>query len=274
MVVDLGHGSGYRVAPRTLSDDINDAIDAGLMRARELEPKRTYLGMSRFGEPCKRMLCYEYAGVPVDPERELTARMLRIFATGHALETAAASAVDQGDGDSSDAFESTWRDISAKWLRDAGFDLLTGTPDGKQFGVVELDGKIQGHIDGYFPRAPIPSIVGAGWEHKGVNTKTWSKIRKHGVKVAHEIYHGQLQTYMGYFQLPRFLFTATNKNTSEQWHELVEFDPSCCQRLSDSALDVIKAVEGGNVLPRIAANSDFFKCKLCNYPKRCWSDPR
>lgn len=274
MGVNLNHGSGFNVRPRTISDDINDAIDAGLMRARANEPKRSYLGGSRFGESCKRMLCYEYAGVPVDPEREIGPRQLRIFATGHALEAAASGIIDQGDADSDDLFEETWKQIAAKWLRDAGFDLLTGTPDGKQFEVTALDGKIQMHIDGFFRRSPIPLLTGAGWEHKGINQKTFSKIIKHGVKIAHEVYHGQMQTYMGYFKLPRFLATFTNKNTSEQWHELVEFDPSCCQRLSDSALDVIRAVEGGNILPRIAKNSDFFKCKLCNYPKRCWSDNR
>lgn len=265
-MLDLNHGSGAKVAPRTISDEVNDIIDAGIMRRRAAEPRRTYLGASRLGDPCARKLCYEYSGVPVDPGKEITPKMARIFAMGHALEDTVIGMFDDDVGD-------TFRAVAARFLEDAGFKLLTRNSKGEQFGFSAIKGKLQGHIDAAIIASPLPAIpTPCGWEHKGLNLKSWNKIKKHGVKIANEVYYGQMQIYMGYMDLPAFLFTATNKNTSEMHHEIVEFEPARAQAYSDRGLMVINAVDSGALLDRCANNPDFFVCKMCSYRERCWSE--
>lgn len=266
-MLDLNSGSGLQIRPPDLSDKINDAINAGLIERRKREPKRTYLGASRLGEPCARKLCYEYAGTPPDPGRELTGLNLRIFDAGHALEDYAAEQFDAPD-------KPVWDALAIRWFKDAGFDLVTRDQRDttKQIGFSVLDGKMRGHTDGVFVKSPIPEILTpCGWEHKGIKAKNWNKFRKHGVKVASGVYFDQIQCYMAYLDLPRYLFTVTNKDTCEMYHELIEFDAARAQRISDRGLEVIRAVEGGYLLDRVANNKDFYLCKFCDWRQRCWS---
>lgn len=269
MAIDLNSGSGAKPGSRTISEDINEAIDAALMERRAREPKRTYLGASILGSECGRYLCYEYAGT--EPDEPLTAKQLRIFATGHGLEDAAVSLLDE------DALSETFKGLARQWLTDSGFELKTRDSQGNQFGFSTLEGKIKGHIDAAILNVPpsiakyFPSMPG-GWEHKGLAQKWWNKVKKHGVKVSYPVYYGQMQTYMGYLDLWWFLFTATNKNTSEMHHEIVVFDHSCAQRLSDRGLEVVSNVDAGHLLDRCASNPDYYICKMCKFQKRCWSD--
>ncbi|MDG4603634.1 MAG: hypothetical protein P9C55_12830, partial [Defluviicoccus sp.] len=51
----------------------------------------------------------------------------------------------------------------------------------------------------------------------------------------------------------------------------IVFDPAAAQALSDKAVAVIRAADAGELLPRIAAASDFYLCRTCAYAKRCWA---
>jgi hypothetical protein len=61
-----------------------------------------------------------------------------------------------------------------------------------------------------------------------------------------------------------------NKDTQALHHEIVGFDPSTAQALSDKAVHIIRAAEAGEVPPRIAENPDFHLCRWCFYAKHCW----
>ena len=87
---------------------------------------------------------------------------------------------------------------------------------------------------------------------------------------AKPVYFAQCQLYMAYLELEVTLFTAMNKNTQELYHAVVAFDPAEAQRLSDKAADILRAVEAGELPPRIASASDFYVCRLCPYARRCW----
>jgi hypothetical protein len=67
------------------------------------------------------------------------------------------------------------------------------------------------------------------------------------------------------------LFTVLNKDTSEIYYELVPFDRGLAQRVSDKGVDILKATKANEVLPRVAANSDYFACKFCEFRQTCWS---
>ena len=68
------------------------------------------------------------------------------------------------------------------------------------------------------------------------------------------------------------LVTALNKDTQALHHELVPFDRSVAQALSDKAVDVLRAAQAGELPPRIATSPDFFLCRFCPYSARCWED--
>ena len=250
-MIDLNSGSGFVYGGQALSEAttgrINALIDDALIRRNREQTPRTYLGGSRIGEPCVRKLVYEINHTPIDAGKGFNGQTLRIFDAGHQFET-----------------------LSVRWLRAAGFDLRTHRSDGDQFGFITANGRIRGHIDGVIVDGPD---VGVAWpvlfEHKAVNSKSWTDIVKRGVELSKPIYYAQLQIYMAYMELDGALFTALNKDTQALHHEVVRFDARAAQALSDKAVDIIRAAESGELPPRIASSPDFYLCRWCAYAKRC-----
>lgn len=251
-IVDLNSGSGF-VYGRTAASEsagarLNTLIDAGLMAASRQERPRDYLGASRIGEPCARKLVYEVDGTPKDEGREFNGAILRIFDLGHQLE-----------------------DLCIGWLRTAGFDVRTRNRSGGQFGFAIAAGRIRGHIDGVIINGPDIGIAWpALWEHKALGQKSWADVVKRGVQASRPVYFAQMQLYMAYMDLGVALFTATNRDSLALYHEIVAFDAAEAQALSDKAVAIVRAVEAGEVPPRVADTSDFYLCRRCDYARRCW----
>ena len=114
-----------------LSEQISILIDKSLTQENEKQEPRNYLGASRLGVSCSRALQFEYTNTPKDEDQNFTGKTLRIFQAGHIFE-----------------------ELAIKWLRQAGFDLITEKKDGSQFGFSALNGKIKGHVDGVIIDAP------------------------------------------------------------------------------------------------------------------------
>ena len=254
-MLDLNHKSGF-VYGRAATDQvplgaqINACIDVALVAERQTQRPRDYLGASRIGEPCARRLVYEVTHTPSDPGKDFEGRVLRIFAAGHVFE-----------------------DLAIRWLRQAGFDLRTQTEAGGQFGFETAGGRIRGHVDGVIVGGPEIGLTWpALWEHKALKASSWSDTAKKGVQVSKPVYFGQLQIYMAYMGLGSALFTALNKDTCELYHEHVPFDAAVAQALSDKAVDVLRAADAGDLLPRIATSPDFFLCRFCSFATRCWTE--
>jgi hypothetical protein len=236
----------------TESGRLEALIDLALQDARNAEHKRTYLGASRLGVECTRALQYEYADAPVDPGRETSGRMLRIFERGHVLEASMVA-----------------------WLRGAGFDLRTRQDDGTQLGFSALDGRLKGHVDGVFVAGPAGYAYPMLWEHKALGAKAWRDLEKHKLAVAKPIYAAQVamyQAYLGLHQHPA-LFTAINADTMEVYAERVTFDGELAQRASDRAVKIVLATDAGELLPRSFADPTHFECKCCAWQDRCWRTP-
>jgi hypothetical protein len=242
-----------------IAERVNAAIDAALIAEREVTPPRTYLGASRLGHACERALQFEFAGAPKDEGADFGGQTLRIFEIGHQLE-----------------------DLAIRWLRAAGLDIYTrkgNRPDGDQFGFSVAGARIRGHVDGIIAAAPAPLGIGtpALWECKTMNAKNWRACVKEGVAVAKPVYAAQIALYQAYMEgaIPGIsahpaLFTAINKDTAELHHELVPFDAALAQRMSDRGVRILQATDAGELLPRIAANRDFFECRFCPWAARCW----
>jgi hypothetical protein len=251
MTIDLNPGSGsvYGAKNPSLarSNFVNALIDRALEAERKARGRRDYLGASRIGEPCARRLCFELSGTAADDGADHAGRTLRIFEAGHILE-----------------------ELSARWLRAAGFDLRTRRRDGEQFGFEIAQGRIRGHIDGVIINGltlglPWPIL----WEHKSANAKSWSQCVKSGLEKWNTVYWGQVHLYMAYMDLEHCLFTVVNKDSLELHHQLIIYQPAVAQALSDKAVAVIRAAAAGELLPRISDDADFFICALCPYRIRC-----
>ena len=233
----------------TFSERFEALIDAGLQAREQQQGKRQYLGASRLGVSCERQLQYEYAQAPVDPGREFSGRILRIFERGHRMEFAMFG-----------------------WLRAAGFVLKTEGKDGQQFGFSVADGKLQGHCDGVFVSGPEGFAYPALWECKALGSKSWTDLAKKGLAASKPVYAAQVaiyQTYLGLFDNPA-IFTAVNADSMEIYTELVPFDAALAQKMSDRAVRVIQATEAGELLPRSFAEASHFECRFCAYAQRCW----
>lgn len=249
MTMDLDFN--HRPKPPSFTEQINAYVDLALIKQHKAESPRQYLGASQLGDPCLRRLQYSYSHTPKDGCAEFTGGLLRIFATGHAFE-----------------------ELAVTWLRAAGFDLRTTSRTGSQFGFETAEGRIKGHIDGVIVAGPEGLSYPALWECKSMNAKNWRELVKRGVAVSKPGYYVQMQLYMAYMGLtdqPGIL-TVVNKDNSELWHEQVPFDASVAQKYSDRAVQILKATEAQEWLPRIAADPHYFECKICPYQKRCWDE--
>lgn len=254
MPLDLNRGSGcvYGREPgsaaATTTERVNALVDTALVARNRRQRPRDYLGGSRVGEPCARRLAYEVAHASKDPGRDFDGGILRVFDAGHQFEA-----------------------LSIRWLREAGFDLRDRGADGGQFGFAAAGGRLRGHADGVIVAGPD---VGIRWpalfEHKALGQKSWADLVKRGLRLSKPVYFAQVQLYMAYLELDAALLTALNRDTLALHHEAVSFEPAEAQRLSDRAVDVLLAVDSGELPPRAAAASDFHLCRFCPYALRCW----
>ena len=232
-----------------VSDLIIPFIDKALVLENQKEPKRTYLGASSLGEPCKRKLQYRYMQTPPDEGKDFDGRTLRIFQVGHDFE-----------------------DLAIAWLVRAGFNLLTEDKQGRQFGFDTADGQIKGHVDGIITDGPVDWSYPFLWECKSANDKKWNEFKKKGTKETNQVYYAQVvlyQAYMGLMDNPA-LFTVVNKNTQEIYFEKIPFNAKVAQRVSDAAVNILKATSSGEMMPRVATKADSFLCKFCEFKIKCW----
>ena len=223
---------------------INDLLERSAA-TRQREEHRNYLGASSIGSECLRRVQFDWQRDEVNP-----ARRQRIFDRGHASEEKVANAL---------------------WL--AGFSIERASR-ATEFSACQ--GKFRGHCDGIIQYGPkvedlaFPCL----WEHKCLGASGWKKIEKYGLRVAYPHYYDQVQIYMAYLRLDEkpALFTAENADTCHLLALLVPFDAETAQAASDRAVSVVRAVEAGEMLPRITDKGpDYWVCKMCSHREFCWS---
>lgn len=261
-MIDINHGSGcqYEEPARDpgVAAAVNAAIDTALTVRNRAQPPRHYVSTSGLGRECLRQIQYDYLAVPKDEGRDFDPATLRIFEAGHRGE-----------------------DVVAAWLRAAGFDLRTHRRDGGQFGFSVLGGRFRGHIDGCLVAGPAAIRYPALWENKCLGAASWKEVVKKGVVLAKPIYAAQIALYQAYLELPNpALFTALNRDTWELHCELVPFDAALAQRMSDRAVDVVRASDAQELLPRAAGERTAIVCRggkagqdwhsPCPWRDRCW----
>jgi hypothetical protein len=255
-MINLNSGSGSltreQTVDYTVSQHINQYVTAALYARRQqslIDTPRDYIGMSELGERCLRHLYLKHMGVPEDTP--LTGERLRALEMGHFFE-----------------------EMVYIWMTAAGFKILRRDKNtGKPFEFTTANGLIRGHIDGALVEGPpIPQFIYPGiWENKALKAKYWNAIVKHGLQKANPEYWTQTQQYMGYSGLLNALFSTINKDTAEIYHCIIPYQVSAVQKAMDRGSSLIRALQMQLIPARIAANSDFYICKMCDRRNACWS---
>jgi hypothetical protein len=111
------------------------------------------------------------------------------------------------------------------------------------------------------------------WECKSASDKKFNEFVRKGVAEANPVYAAQIAIYQAYMDLAEnpCVFTVLNKNTSEIYIEMVPFNGELAQATSDKAVQILKATQANDMLPRVAQNDDYFVCKWCEFRNTCWS---
>jgi hypothetical protein len=173
----------------------------------------------------------------------------------------------------------------AKNLRAAGFNLITHTPDGGQYGFALAkhpetgEARYKGHCDGIVVDGP--ASIGSEkdsiklkypflWENKSASNKKFEKFKAEGVERSHPQYYGQIQQYQNFLQLFEnpALLTMVNRDTGELYPEFVRFNQRHCQATIDRAARVLEA-KGPLVLERAADDYAKLPCRFCDYVEHC-----
>ncbi|MBT2748372.1 MULTISPECIES: hypothetical protein [unclassified Lysobacter] len=233
-----------------VSEQVGALVDSAMEREAALLPPRAYLGASSLGEDCARRLQFQYFDAPKDLGRHFPGRVLRVFARGHRVE-----------------------DWMADWLRLAGFELRTRNDQGEQFGFAAAAGRVRGHADGVIVAGPSGFQYPMLWENKAVGLKTFRELQRKRLFASRPVYATQIAMYQAYLGLHEHpaLFTAICADDMSIYAERVVFDRGLAQRASDRAVEILRASDVAELLPRITTTPTHQTCRQCPWQDRCWS---
>lgn len=224
-----------------LSSHISPTVEA-IYRHYEENRKsahRPHLGGSQIGLNCSRALWYQFRWAW---SGNLAGRVLRLFETGDREE-----------------------ERLVRNLRDIGVEVWQYDEDGKQYGATAHGGHFALSVDGVgqgFKESSKPHVL----EFKTANEKSFNKVKKDGLEVAHPQYWGQVHVAMHLMGLDRCFFFMVNKNTDEIYSERVTLNKTFAKGLVEKAGSVIFA---NSPPPKIAETDDWYECKFCRYRPVC-----
>lgn len=194
------------------------------------ESPRDYLGLSMIGNGCYRYIqLYHYWTF----EYEVTSRVKRLLNFGHLAE-----------------------EMMIKDLESAGISVSRESET-----LIGMAGHWRGHIDGHSDSYLV--------EFKTHNDKSFKEAVKKGISISKPEYNDQVQAYMGYSGYVHCIHVNYNKNTSEYYIEIIDFDENRFKELKRKESEILMAEE---LLPRIGNNNiSWFKCKMCNAKNTCFN---
>lgn len=205
------------------------------------------ISVSTLAEECERKLFYEFRWA--SHAEHIGGRTLRIFETG-VME------------------EERWIEN----LRMIGCEVVSHEPDGKQI-MVEACGKhVRGYLDSEIlglPEAPKTIHVG---EIKSHNLKSFTDLKKRGVKESKPLHFAQLQTYCYLRGRDRGIYLAVCKDTDELYAERVHLDAEYVMRLLARAQRIIDAHEPPAKLHEDPNAKMAFACGWCKHRAICHED--
>jgi len=233
-------------ALRDMADEVHRKVALARVGAKE-DWRRNHYGASIMGRKCDR---YKWMSFHWSKDPQHDARMLRLFAHGHAEEN-----------------------VFVAELRAAGYEVLQ--PDGSEkFRFKE--GHIGGEGDGL-----IVDFLGDGddalLECKTHSLKSFTRlVTKKSVKQCKPEHYTQVQVYMHKLGLKRALYVACNKNDSELYYEIIPYDEKHARKALADARNLVV-----NPNPPERLDEFFAPCVLiskegkkypCDYNSICHGD--
>ena len=194
--------------------DINHLLDD--VELQEERSLRFYLGMSQIGNPNQRLLWLRWRWLMPD---DWEPRVLRLLDLGNVVE----------------------EDLIKKLRKIPGASIFDLDGDGKQLQVKALGGHLKGHLDGIAKKLPgldpkNPYLL----EFKTANDNRFNKLQNLGSYCDwSEEYAAQIHMYMGLAKLKHFIAIVYNKNNSDLYTEVIEYDKDFFDSLIDKAKNIL-----------------------------------
>jgi len=219
---------------------ILDCLDPASVTRLGERKARQYIGTSSIGNECDAYQALTLRGFP---NNDVPGRMLRIFQTGHIMESEV-----------------------VKDLKAAGVDIMEENPStGRQWEYSALGGHLRCHLDGIASISDTDYVL----EIKTMNKARFAAFKKHGVKLSDPKYYAQCQMAMQLSSLTKSFFVALCKDNSEYHAEVVERDAAEVEKLVDRAMRATQ-----RKVFRITKYKDAFGCKMCFKSDACWKGRR
>lgn len=202
------------------------------------------ISVSTLAEECERKLFYDFRWA--SPHEAIPGRTLRIFETGN-IE------------------EERW----VENLRMIGCEVVDREANGKQIMVEACGGHVRGYLDSEIlglPEAPKTIHVG---EIKSHNLKSFTALKKDGVRKSKPLHYCQLQTYMYRRNRERGIYLAVCKDNDELYAERVELDAVYVMRMLARAQRIIDADAPPSKLHEDPNHKMAFACGWCKHKGVC-----
>lgn len=219
------------------------AIMAYHKKRGDSEPSRGYLGASIIGHSCKRYLWYTFRQCC---KEDIPGRVYRLFETGDLAE---------------ERFVKELRAIGCEVHEDMGEHCSHA-----QYEVSAIGGHFSGHMDGCacgIPEAPKTWHV---LEFKTHNRKSFTKLKKDGVKKSKPVHYAQMMAYMHLTGMKRALYLAVDKDTDELYSERVKYDKEAAMDLMTRAVRIINSTEAPAM---VSERPDYYECNWCSARDIC-----
>ncbi len=189
---------------------------------------RPHLGGSVVGHSCARYILYHFRWAY---KNRIESKLNRIFRIGDAIE-----------------------EILIKELEHLGIEVIH-----RQGQVGGYKGHGGGSTDGEFVYEGKRYL----FEAKSMNHANFLEIKRKETLESKPQYYNQCQMYMGKRELDATYLFVMDKNTSEVYEEIIEFDPIAFEMLLAKEEETIDAVHV-NLFPKVSQNPSWFQCKFCD----------
>lgn len=202
---------------------------------------RSHFGFSQAGQDCSRAMWYSWHWAQ---KKQISGRIQRLFNRGHMEEPRLLAC-----------------------LLTIGCKVWSQDEDGNQFRVSMFGGHAGSAIDGVvlgLPDAPEHPLLA---EFKTHNNKSFTKLKKEGVRSSKFVHYVQMQVYMKLKNLYGALYMAVNKDDDEIYCELVQYDEATADRFIER---VQRTIYADKAPPGIPGNGPgFHVCKWCDFYDVC-----
>ncbi len=239
-----------KIPVQTAPDPTLAAIDKAMELAAATRGMSAKISCGTIGKECSREIWYAFRWAKKEAFKAST---LRIFEDGFAQE-----------------------DLMAKRLRMVdGIELHTIDPaTGKQIQHYDLDGHLTGKQDGAIVGVIQAPKTWHVWEHKAVNEKKFSELKKLMGAVGEKnallewdaVYYTQHQLYMHYCGFERGYLTCTTPGGRDYIACRTNYDQEFCLRVIAKAQRIAGSQ---HPLEKISNKEDAFVCRFCTFSGIC-----